>query len=133
MKDLRHIEQAILANGRVDGSELEELRRQLYVDGNIDRRGADFLVELHKRVQHMTPAFEHFFYQAIKNHVLHAGWIDAEEVAWLRRIIFADGKIKDEERKFLHELKGEAKQVSPEFEALFVESMKQPQEAHTCG
>jgi len=127
------MEQAILANGRVDGSELEELRRQLYVDGKIDRRGADFLVELHKRVQHMTPAFEHFFYQAIKNHVLMAGRIDAEEVAWLRRMFFADGKIKDEERKFLHELKGEAKQVSPEFDALFVESMKQPQEPHTCG
>jgi len=133
MQNLRGIEQTILANGRVDRSELEELRRRLYVDGKIDRRGADFLVELHKRVQHMTPAFEHFFYQAIKNHVLHAGWIDAEEVAWLRRMLFADGKVRDEERKFLHELKGEANQVSPEFEALFVESMKQPQEPHTCG
>jgi len=65
--------------------------------------------------------------------VLNAGRIDAEEVAWLRRMLFADGTIKDEERKFLHELKGEAKHVSPEFEALFAGSMKQPQEAHTCG
>jgi hypothetical protein len=133
MQDLRDIEQTILARGRVYRPELEELRRRLYVDGKIDRWAADFLVELHKRVQHMTPAFEHFFYQAIKNHVLHAGWIDAEEVAWLRRMLFADGKIQDEERKFLHELKGEANQVSPEFEALFVETMKQPQEPHTCG
>jgi hypothetical protein len=133
MRDLRHTEQVILASGRVDGAGLEELRRQLYVHGKIDRPGADFLVELHKRVQHMTPAFEHFFYQAIKNHVLNAGRIDAEEVAWLRRMLFADGTIKDEERKFLHELKGEAKHVSPEFEALFAGSMKQPQEAHTCG
>lgn len=133
MRDLRHLEQVILTNGKVDGSELEELRRQLYVDGKIDRPGADFLVELHKRVQHMTPAFEHFFYQAIKEHVLSAGRINAEEVAWLRRMLFADGRIKDEERKFLHELKGEAKEVSREFEALFQESMKQPQERHTCG
>jgi len=133
MQDLRDIEQTILANGRVDRSELAELRRQVYVDGKVDRRGADFLVALHKRVQHMTPAFEHFFYQVIKDHMLMAGRIDAEAVAWLRRMLFADGKIKDEERKFLHELKGEAKQVSSEFEALFVESMKQPQEPHTCG
>src|SRR5271166_3822300 len=98
MRHLQEIEQAVLANGRVDGPELEALRRQLYIDGKIDRGGADFLVELHKRVQHMTPAFEHFFYQAIKNHVLHAGHIDAEEVAWLRRMLFADGKIRDEER-----------------------------------
>jgi hypothetical protein len=49
-------------------------------------------------------------------------------------MLFADGKIKDEERKFLHELKGEADdETSPEFEALFKESMKEPQEQHTSG
>ena len=112
---------------------MEALRRELYAGGKIERPEADFLVELHKRVQHRTPAFEHFFYQAIKDHVLAAGRIDAEEAAWLRRLLFSNGPPKDEERKFLHELKGEAKHVSPEFEALFVQCMKQPQETHTCG
>jgi hypothetical protein len=133
MVELRQIEHDILANGRVDGPELEVLRRQLYADGKVDRRGADFLVELHKRVQHLTPAFEQFFYRAIKDHILARGRIDAEETAWLRRMLFADGKITDEERKFLHELKGEADQVSREFEVLFGESMDQPPEQHTCG
>ncbi len=133
MTDFRQREQTILANGRVDGHELEALRQEVYVDGKIDRKAADFLVELHKRVQHMTPAFEHFFYQAIKHHILADGRIDAEEVAWLSRMLFADGKIKDEERKFLHELKGEAKQVGPEFQALFERGMKQPREQHTSG
>ena len=133
MLDLRQIEHAILANGRVDGPELEVLRQKLYAGGKIDRPGADFLVELRKRVQHRTPAFEHFFYQAVKDHILARGRIDAEEAAWLRQMLFADGTIKDEERKFLHELKGEAKQVSREFDLLFEESMKEPQEQHTCG
>jgi hypothetical protein len=133
MLDLRPIEHEILAKGRVDGHELEVLRQQVYAGGKIDRRGADFLVELHKRVQHLTPAFEQFFYQAIKDHILAQGRIDAEEAAWLRRMLFDDGKIDDEERKFLHQLKGEAKQVGREFEVLFEESMKQPQEQHTCG
>jgi uncharacterized tellurite resistance protein B-like protein len=133
MLNLRQIEQDILANGKVDSHELEVLRRELYADGKIDRAEADFLVELHKRVQHLTPAFEQFFYQAIKDHVLADGRIDAEEAAWLRRMLFADGKIDDRERKLLHELKGEAGQVSHEFEALFAESMKQPPEQHTCG
>ena len=83
MQNWQEIEQAILANGRVDGSELELLRHKLYAGGKIDRRDADFLVELHKRVQHMTPAFEKFFYQAIKDHILARGRIDAEETAWL--------------------------------------------------
>jgi hypothetical protein len=133
MPELRQIEHDILAHGRVDGHQLEVLRRQLYAGGKIERQEADFLVELHKRVQHLTPAFEQFFYQAIKDHILAHGRIDAEEAAWLRQMLFSDGKIKDEERKFLHELKGEAGQVSPEFEVLYEESMKQPPEQHTCG
>src|SRR5690349_11772026 len=115
------------------GDELEVLRRELYAGGKLDRPKADFLVELHKRVQHMTPAFDQFFYQVIKDHILAEGRISAEETSWLRRMLFADGKIKDEERKFLHELKGEAKETSPEFETLFKESMKVPQEQHTSG
>jgi uncharacterized membrane protein YebE (DUF533 family) len=133
MRNLREIEQHILTTGKVDTPELELLRQELYAHGQIRRPEADFLVELHKRVQHLTPAFEHFFYRAIKDHILADGHIDAEEAAWLRRMLFADGKIDDRERKLLHELKGEARQVSREFEALFEECMKQPPEQHTCG
>jgi hypothetical protein len=133
MVELRQIERAILAIGRVDSQELGALHKQLYAGGRIDRSGAEFLVELHKRVQHLTPAFERFFYQAIKDHILAQGRIDAEEAAWLRRMLFADNAFDDEERRFLHELKGEAKQVSREFEVLFEESMKQPPEQRTSG
>jgi hypothetical protein len=133
MLKLRQIEEDILATGKVDSHELEVLGRELFAGGKIGRREADFLVELHKRVQHVTPAFEHFFYQAIKEHILAHGRIDAEETAWLRRMLFADGNIEDQERKFLHELKGEAKQFCREFEVLFDESMKQPAEQRTCG
>jgi hypothetical protein len=133
MRDFKQIEHDVLAVGKIDGPELELLRRHLYSDGKIDRPKADFLVELHKRVQHLSPAFEQFFYQAIKDHILADGWIDGENTAWLRRLLYADGKIDDEERKFLHELKGEAKNVSREFERLYAECMKLPQEQRTCG
>jgi len=133
MLKLRQVEQDIMTTGKVNKAELEILHQALYAHGGIDRQGADFLVELHKRVQHVTPAFEHFFYQTIKEHILAHGRINAEETAWLRRMLFADGRIDDAERKFLHELKGEAKQVSGEFDLLFDDSMKQPPEQHTCG
>ncbi len=133
MQELRRIEQDILARGKVDSDHLESLRLALYAGGTVGRPEADFLVELHKRVQHPNPAFEQLFYRAVKDHVLTDGRIDAEEVAWLRRMVFADGKIRDEERKLLHELRGEAGQVSREFEVLFEEGMKEPQERHTCG
>ncbi len=121
---LRQLMENILANGKVEGQELEVLRSELYADGKIDRQEADFLVEMHKRVQRVTPAFEHFFYQAIKDHILADGKITAEETAWLRQMLYADGKIDDHEKKLLHELKGEAKSVSPEFEALCKECLK---------
>jgi hypothetical protein len=133
MLELRQIEHDILSNGRVDDRELEVLRRKLYASGTMARREADFLVELHKRVQHHTPAFERFFYQGIKDHILAQGRIDAEEAAWLRQMLFADGKFDDEERKLLRELNGEAKQVCPEFQALFEEGMQQPHEQRTSG
>jgi len=133
MLELQKIEQDILAIGKVDGVELELLRKRVYAGGKIDRKTADSLVELHKRVQHRTPAFDKFFYQAIKDHILAQGRIDAEETSWLRRMLFADGKFDDEERKFLHELKGEAKHVGRDFEVLLTESMKEPPEQRTCG
>ncbi len=133
MANLRQLEQEILAHGKVDGPELEALHRQVYASGKPSRPLGDFLVELHKRVQHMTPGFEAFFYRAIKDHILADGRIDAEEAAWLRQLVLADGKIDDRERKLLHELNGEATHVSREFEALYRECLKQPVEQHTCG
>lgn len=133
MLKLKQIEKEIMDRGKVDGPELKALHGQVYANGKPDRLKADFLVELHKRVQHRTPAFEQFFYQAIKDHILADGRIDAEEAAWLRQMLFADGKIDDQELKFIHELKGEAQDASGEFEKLFRECIKQPVEQHTCG
>src|SRR5262249_27860631 len=118
MLQLRQLMENILANGKVEGNELEVLRRELYADGKIDRREADLLVEMHKRLQRVTPAFEQFFYRAIKDHILADGKITAEEVTWLRQMLYADGRIDDREKKFLHELRGEAKAACPEFTAL---------------
>jgi hypothetical protein len=133
MLEWRHIEQHVTDQGRVDGHELEVLRQLVYADGKVDRREANRLVELHKRVRYRTPAFEQFFYHAIKDHILADGRISAGEAAWLRQVVCAGGKIDDEGRKFLHQLKGEAREVSPEFEALFKECMKLPPEQHTSG
>lgn len=75
-------------------------------------------------MERVAPAFEKFFYQAIKRHVLTDGAIDPEEAAWLRRMILADGKVDEREKKLLRELRGEAARACPEFEALFAECVK---------
>jgi hypothetical protein len=133
MNELRQIEHDILARGRVDGHDLEVLRRWAYVGGKVGRPEADFLVSLHRRVQHRSPSFDQFFYRAVKDHLLADARIEAEEADWLRQVLLADGTIDDEERTLLHELRGEAGQVSPEFEQLYQECLKQPREQRTCG
>lgn len=121
MADLRKLMNDILANGKVEGNEVELLRQELYADGKITRQEADFLAELHKRVQRQSPGFENFYFQAIKDYVLADGTIDAEETEWLRQMIAHDGRLSPKEIQFLHQLKGEAQRVSPEFEAFYQE------------
>ena len=124
MPKLRELMEHLLADGKIDGREVEALTGLLYADGRVDQQEADFLIELHKRVERVSPAFEKFFYQAIKDHVLNDGKIDAKEANWLRRMITADGKVDDREKKLLRELRGEATEVCPEFEALFLECVE---------
>jgi uncharacterized tellurite resistance protein B-like protein len=124
MPQLRALMEKFLADGRIDGREIEALGELLPPGREITRAEAEFLMEMHKRVERVTPAFERFFYRAIKRHVLADGVIDAGEAAWLRRMILADGKVDDREKKLLRELKGEATRAAPEFDALFAECVK---------
>jgi hypothetical protein len=55
--------------------------------------------------------------------------ISAAETEWLEQMLYAADRIDESERKFLHELKGEAKEASPEFEAMFKRCMKEPVKA----
>ena len=133
LNELQRIGREVLSRGKVDSDHLEALGAALYEGDKVGRPAADFLVELHKRVEHPNPAFDHLFYRALKHHVLADGRIGDEEVKWLRRALVADGPMKDEVRKFFHELEGEADHVGPEFEALFAEVMNEPPERHTSG
>jgi uncharacterized tellurite resistance protein B-like protein len=113
-----------LADGKIDGREIEALGDLLLPERPISRTEADFLVELHNRVERVTPGFERFFYQAVKRHLLADGGINASEVAWLRQTLLADGAIGERELKLLRELRGEAARTCPEFEALYAECVK---------
>ena len=124
MLQLRQLMEDILANGKVGGDELEVLRRELYADGKSTVARRIGWSRCTSGCSAVTPAFEQFFYRAIKDHILDDGKITAEEVTWLRQMLYADGRIDDREKKFLHELHGEVKQTCPQFETLYAESLK---------
>jgi hypothetical protein len=131
--DLQGLEVQIIDNGRVEGHEIEVLRKALFANGSMAEREAVWLVEVHKRIQYRTRGFEQFFYQTIKDYLLADGKVGAKETEFLRNMLLYDDRLVDEERKFLKQLKGEAKQLSAEFEAFFGACMKYPPEQRTSG
>ena len=122
----------VLADGKIDNAEVKILKKALWADGKIDEEEVKFLIELRNTAQKkakarkgkVNPAFEKLFFQAIEENVLRDGVIDASEAAWLRKMLFADGKIDANEKKFLARIKKAAKQTSPEFDALYEQCMK---------
>lgn len=121
MPNFRELLVKVLADGKVDGHEVEMLSDLIYADAVVDRTEADFLVELKRRVTRPSPGFEKFFYKAVAAHVLHGGVLTPEKADWLRAVIFADGKVHDLERKLVREVRGQARRTCPEFEALYAD------------
>jgi hypothetical protein len=120
---------AILADGKIDDAEVKILRKELFADKKIDDEERDFLIALRNAAQkkayrgQLRPAFEKLFFEAIENNVLADGVIDAEEAKWLTKLIFADKKVDDNEKKFVERLKKGARRTSPEFDALYAKCM----------
>src|SRR5579884_2357543 len=124
LADLQKLKATILADGTIDDQEVEVIRRELYADGRIDKEEVEFLVALRTEAAKVCPAFEELFFKAVKENVLADGAVDADEAAWLRKMLYADGRIDEREKKFVRELRQEAKQVSPEFQRLHDECLK---------
>jgi uncharacterized tellurite resistance protein B-like protein len=121
--------EAILADGKIDDPEVKMLQRELWADGKIDAKEVEFLIELRTTAQKkakakketVNPKFETLFFKAIEQNVLRDGKISAKEANWMRKMLFADGKIDDNEKKFLNRVKKAATKTSPEFDQLYQE------------
>jgi uncharacterized tellurite resistance protein B-like protein len=121
---------ALLADGKIDDTEVKVLRKELYADGKIDKEEVQFLIELRNTAQkkakgaELNPSFEKFFFKAVQDKVLDNGVISTEEARWLRKMLYADNKIDANEKKFLTRLKNSATKTSPAFDKLCAECLK---------
>ena len=121
----------LLADGKIDDDEVKALKKELWEDGKIDMEEVNFLIKLRNaaqkkakaRKEEVNPKFMALFFSALEKNLLEDGAIDAAEAGWLREMLFADGKIDDDEKKFLARVKKAAKSTSPEFERLYDECM----------
>src|SRR5262245_28026112 len=101
MADLNALKARVLEDGAIDEAEVALMRLELYADGQIDRDEVEFLIAVRNEAKSACPAFDAFFFEALTKNVLGDGSIDADEAAWLRKALFADGKIDDGEKQFL--------------------------------
>jgi hypothetical protein len=121
MPDLQRLKAQVLADGIIEDQEVELICRELYADAKIDKQVVEFLIALREEALSICPTFEQFLYEAIKHHVLTDGSIKSEETAWLRQVLFVNGKIDEREMQLLWDLKHEASSVSREFQLLYDE------------
>jgi hypothetical protein len=119
MPDWRQVAKALaLANGHIDERITFVLRCELFGDGKLDRSELEFLLDLRRSAPSADRCFHQLLFQALKPVILADGVVTDKEAEWLRRFIFADGRVWEDEKQFLRDLKAGAQSVSPEFEAL---------------
>ena len=59
----------------------------------------------------LTVVGNELFFTAVQKHMLADGAISAAEARWLRKMIFADGTIDENEKKLMQELKAGAREL----------------------
>lgn len=124
MATLEELKKELLADGKIDATEVAQLKDMLYADGVIDKEEADFLFELNDAVSgnDNAPEWKEFFTQAISDYLLKdetsPGEIDAEEEEWLKAKVCADGQVDETEKALLRAIKAQAKSFPAGLEAL---------------
>ncbi|HJZ59260.1 MAG TPA: hypothetical protein VKE74_30225 [Gemmataceae bacterium] len=119
MADWKKLAKAvILADGYIDRKEVDIIKKELLADGVISKSEAEFLVDLRKSAPKAVAEFHQFVFEVVKKAILADGVISKEEASWLEKFITADGKVDDDEKAFLKDLKASAKSTSAEFDSL---------------
>lgn len=108
----------LLADGGIDDREVTVLRKELFADGKVDEVELDFLLELKRDAKRVVPAFHFLMIDSLKSCCVEGDAIRPGSVSLLRRWMLA-GKPGYAEKRYLDELRGAAKQVPPDFDALY--------------
>src|SRR6266508_4260322 len=90
---------ALLSDGRIDLKETSIISDEIFADDRVDKSELEFLFSLRKEAESCAASFTELFFKAVKQHMLADGVISAAEAKWLRKMIFADGTVDEDEKK----------------------------------
>ena len=108
----------LVQDERITKAEVQVIRDYIQADGQLDLDDVRFLVEVLVGAKEVCPEFDELFFPILKQVVLEDGHICQAEQFYLLKMIYSDGHIRESEKKFLHELRDEATEITPDFEAL---------------
>lgn len=123
MGRLHQFRAQLLRDRKITDDEVDVIRDYILEDGKLDLDDVKLLVELLSEADEVSPAFDKLFFPALKEVILADGRIGMDEQFYLLKMIYSDGCIRDNEKEFLLELRNEADEISPEFEALCQEAL----------
>lgn len=124
MSNLVALKTSILADGKIDLAEVEQIRTAIYEDGRIDSEEANFLFDLNDCCSgaENDASWQALFVDAICSHLLDdissPGEIDSDEAEWLLGRIQGDGQIDAVERALLEKLAGSVTMLPVSLSAL---------------
>ena len=127
MSTLRELKQQILQDGedlQIDDADWARIRELLPAAGSPVAEDLRVLTEMRTEARSVCPAFDGYFFPALKADLLSDGRISSLEQFQLLRLLYGGGGIDPAERKFLQELRRDLKSPSPEFESLYQQAMR---------
>jgi hypothetical protein len=118
MAELYELRDEILRDHKITPSEVEVLREYIARDGRLDMEDVKVLVHLLSDAKEVCPEFDELFFPVLKEVILEDGVIAPDEQFYLLKMLYSDGVVRESEKRFLLELRDEAREVPPEFEQL---------------
>jgi hypothetical protein len=123
MGRLYQLRSQLLQNGKITDQDVAVIRNYLQGKAAPDIEDVRFLVELLGDAREVSPSYDELFFPILKEVLLADGRIGLDEQFYLLKMLYSDGHVRESEKQFLQELRREAKETTPEFEALCKEAL----------
>jgi len=124
---LEALRASVLADGVIDDSEAEMLRKVIYSavgDKGVNQAHADFLFDINDSVSGAanSPKWQKLFVTTVSEYLIKdrtsPGKIDGKKAEWLIGRIGSDGKFDENEKALLSHIKASAKEIHPKLQFL---------------
>jgi uncharacterized tellurite resistance protein B-like protein len=133
MNLMQELQTELLQDGNITDQEVEVLREYLRQKGSLDMEDVKLLVDLLVNAREISPAFDEVFFPALKEVFLADGQILMNEQFYLLKMLYSDGKVRENEKQFLRELLAQVKEITPEFKDLCYEAFHAPETDWSLG